>query len=154
MSLSTAKIVKSRVSAIDQRLALGLCQRTTAYQRVHLPDKDLQLIDRQLGTYGMRFQEVLDETRREFVRQLLGNTRLSVREIANNRGLRRPQHPRPEIRPVDGGASRWMASERTRPARASRQVQFGVTRVVFGVGADWLHRLIGNIQERRVTGYG
>jgi AraC-like DNA-binding protein len=45
-------------------------------------DMSRRTLHRRLDVYGLRFQEVLDETRCEFAQQLLANTRLSVSEIA------------------------------------------------------------------------
>jgi transcriptional regulator GlxA family with amidase domain len=54
------------ISADNIAAQLGMSRRT---------------LHRRLDAVGLRYQEVLDENRCEFARQLLGNTKLEIREI-------------------------------------------------------------------------
>jgi AraC-like DNA-binding protein len=60
-------LVKGGVSAIGMASQVGMTRRT---------------LNRRLDVAGVRFQDVLDETRLGFVQQLLSNTQLSIRKIA------------------------------------------------------------------------
>jgi AraC-like DNA-binding protein len=60
------EILNGGVSAIKMASQMGMSRRT---------------LSRKLDVAGIRFQEVLDETRLEFVQQLLANTHLSISKI-------------------------------------------------------------------------
>jgi AraC-like DNA-binding protein len=47
-------------------------------------------LHRRLGAYGLRFQEVLDETHCEFAQQLPANARLSISKVATIVGYADP----------------------------------------------------------------
>jgi AraC-like DNA-binding protein len=68
-------LLQGEVSAIGIASQLGMSRRT---------------MQRRLGVAGSSFQKVLDETRREFVQQLLANTRLSITEVGSIVGYTDP----------------------------------------------------------------
>jgi AraC-like DNA-binding protein len=68
-------LLHRRVDAREIAAQLGMSRRT---------------LHRRLLAHGLRFQGVLDETRAEFARQLLANTRLGIGEIAAIIGYAEP----------------------------------------------------------------
>jgi AraC-like DNA-binding protein len=60
-------LLSGQVTAPEISARMGMSRRT---------------LHRRLAAWGLRFQELLDETRCEFAQQLLANTRLSIGEIA------------------------------------------------------------------------
>ena len=68
-------LISGRISADEISAQLGMSRRT---------------LHRRLNTWGLRFQEVLNETRCEFAQQLLANTRLDIAEIGTIVGYSDP----------------------------------------------------------------
>lgn len=79
------------VTQLRRRLRVGLVGGQVSLDEIAAEmGMSRRTLHRRLDAYGIRFQQVLDETRCEFARQLLANTRLKVGEIATIVGYAEP----------------------------------------------------------------
>jgi AraC-like DNA-binding protein len=100
-------LLQGEVSAIGIASQLGMSRRT---------------MQRRLGAAGSSFQKMLDETRREFVQQLLANTRLSISEVGSIVGYTDPSAlTRSFIRWAGVTPSEWRSELQTDGCVVGRQ---------------------------------
>jgi AraC-like DNA-binding protein len=96
-------LLKGRVSAIEMASEFGMSSRT---------------LNRRLNAEGARFQEILDETRLEFVEQLLANTQLSISKIGAIAGYSDPSaFTRSFLRMAGVAPSEWRLNMNSEPSK-------------------------------------